>query len=174
MTVVYLALGSNLGNHEEYLRAGCRGLAARGVGIIRSASVYSTEPLEVQDQPWFLNTVIEGNTNLSPDQLLQVCLRIEKDNQRKRQTTKGPRTLDIDIIFYGNHIVRNPGLVIPHPRFSARRFVLVPLAEIAPDFIDPVTGKSIQKLLEACEDHSLVVKGSRSFNLFQNRDNLKL
>jgi 2-amino-4-hydroxy-6-hydroxymethyldihydropteridine diphosphokinase len=162
MTVVYLALGSNLGNREGHLRAGCQGLSARGVDITRSASLYSTEPREVLDQPWFLNTVIEGNTGLSPDQLLQMCLEVETENQRIRHTAKGPRTLDIDIILYGNHIVHNPGLAIPHPRFSARRFVLVPLAEIAPDFIDPLTGKSIQQLLEACEDHSRVVKESLS------------
>src|SRR5215510_8906454 len=121
MTVVYLALGSNLGNREEYLRAGVRGLAARGVDVTRSASMYSTEPREVLEQPWFLNTVIEGNTDLSPNQLLQLCFEVEKENQRMRQATKGPRTLDIDIIFYGNHIVRNPDLAIPHPSFAARR-----------------------------------------------------
>jgi len=160
MSVVYLALGSNLGNREEYLRAGKSGLAAHGVEIVRSASIYSTEPRDVLLQPWFLNTVIEGNTDLPPDELLRACLDIERQNQRTRQTAKGPRTLDIDIIFYGNTVIRKPGLAIPHPSFSARRFVLVPLAEIAPDFIDPLTGKTVRQLFEACDDHARVIKGS--------------
>ena len=158
MTSVYLALGSNLGDREEYLRAGIRGLAARGVMPVRCASVYSTEPREVLDQPWFLNTVIEGNTDLNPEELLRVCLDVEKENQRIRQITKGPRTLDIDIIFYGSDIVRKPGLTIPHPSFSARRFVLVPLAEIAPNFSDPLSGKTIKQLLESCPDRSAVLR----------------
>jgi len=83
---------------------------------------------------------------------------VEKENQRIRQTTKGPRTLDIDIIFYGSDIVRTPGLTIPHPSFSARRFVLVPLAEIAPNFIDPLSGKTIMQLLESCPDQSGVLR----------------
>jgi len=158
MTSVYLALGTNLGDREDHLRAGIRGLAARGVMPVRCASVYSTEPREVVDQPWFLNTVIEGNTDLNPEELLRVCLDVEKDNHRMRQTTKGPRTLDIDIIFYGSDIVRKPGLTIPHPSFSARRFVLVPLAEIAPNFIDPLSGKTIKQLLESCPDQSGVLR----------------
>jgi len=158
MTSVYLALGSNLGDRKDYLRAGIRGLAARGVMPVRCASVYSTEPREVLDQPWFLNTVIEGNTDLNPEELLRVCLDVEKENQRIRQITKGPRTLDIDIIFYGSDIVRKPGLTIPHPSFSARRFVLVPLAEIAPNFIDPLSGKAIKQLLESCPDQSDVLR----------------
>jgi 2-amino-4-hydroxy-6-hydroxymethyldihydropteridine diphosphokinase len=133
MECVYLALGSNLGNREEYLRAGLRGLARGRIEVVNCAAIYSTEPLEVVDQPWFLNTVIEVKTTLGPDDLLAVCLDIEKENNRIRGTEKGPRTLDIDVIFYGNAIIRNPNLTIPHPNFSARRFVLVPLAEIAPE-----------------------------------------
>jgi 2-amino-4-hydroxy-6-hydroxymethyldihydropteridine diphosphokinase len=161
MNRIYLALGSNLGDREGYLRAGIRGLAARGIDLIRAASVYCTEPREVLDQPWFLNTVLEANTNLGSDELLHACLDVEKENHRTRDTTKGPRTLDIDIIFYGNTIIRKPGLTIPHASFSARRFVLAPLAEIAPNFVDPLSGKSIQQLLELCADKSVVELASR-------------
>ena len=156
MKCVYLALGSNLGDREAYLRAGIRGLAAHGMDIIRCASVYSTEPREILDQPWFLNTVLEANTDLKPSELLQVCLEVEKQNNRIRETVKGPRTLDIDLIFYGNTIIQNPELTIPHPSFSKRRFVLVPLAEIAPGFVDPLSGQTILQLLEICPDQSSV------------------
>jgi 2-amino-4-hydroxy-6-hydroxymethyldihydropteridine diphosphokinase len=158
MNSVYLALGSNLGDRREYLSAGVRGLAARGIDIIRCASIYSTEPRDVLDQPWFLNTVLQASTDLSPRELLHACLQVEKDNHRARGAAKGPRTLDIDIIFYGNEIIRQEGLAIPHPRFSTRRFVLEPLAEIAPDFIDPVSGKTVLELLRECADRSSALK----------------
>jgi 2-amino-4-hydroxy-6-hydroxymethyldihydropteridine diphosphokinase len=153
---IYLALGSNLGNRENYLRAGVCGLANRDIHIIRCASLYSTEPREIVDQPWFLNTVIEGNTMLTPGHLLETCLEVEKDNHRTRDGTKGPRTLDIDIIFYENEIIRRTGLTIPHPGFSVRRFVLTPLAEIAPDFVDPASGKTVSQLLQICPDRAQV------------------
>ena len=154
--IVYLALGSNLGDREQYLRSAVDGLSRREVHIVRAASIYSTEPREVRDQPWFLNTAIEGNTSLSPEALLQTCLAIEEENHRKRDMDKGPRTLDIDIIFYGNEIIRTPDLSIPHPHFSDRRFVLEPLAEIAPEFVDPVSGKTIRQLLAATPDKAEV------------------
>jgi 2-amino-4-hydroxy-6-hydroxymethyldihydropteridine diphosphokinase len=155
---VYIALGSNLGSREEYLRSGVRSLGNRRVDVIRTASLYSTAPRDVLDQPWFLNTAIEADTQLPPAELLSTCLAIEKENDRIRaaESTKGPRTLDMDIIFYGSEIVRSPALTIPHPSFSVRRFVLAPLAEIAPGFIDPGSGKTIAELLEHCPDHAEV------------------
>jgi 2-amino-4-hydroxy-6-hydroxymethyldihydropteridine diphosphokinase len=156
LVVVYLALGSNLGNREQFLRSALDGLSKREVQIIRSASIYSTEPLEVRDQPWFLNTVIEGSTSLGPEALLQTCLAVEEENQRKRGRAKGPRTLDIDIIFYGDEIVQRPDLSIPHPQFSERRFVLEPLAEIASEFVDPMSGKTVRQLLAATSDSAEV------------------
>ena len=153
---VYLALGSNLGERENYLRSGVRGLEQRGVEIIRGASLYVTEPREVLDQPWFLNTATEANTELPPEKLLAACLEVEHENERTRYRAKGPRTLDIDIIFYGSEIIRMPGLTIPHPRFSQHRFILAPLAEIAADFVDPVSGKTVGELLASCSDHSIV------------------
>src|SRR5215831_11213842 len=156
MEPVYLALGSNLGDRESYLNAAIRGLSGRHAEIVRCASVYATEPREVLDQPWFLNTAVETRTDLRPDKLLEACLHVEKENLRTRDTAKGPRTHDIDIIFYGSQIIRKPGLSIPHPGFAVRRFVLAPLAEIAADFTDPVSGKTIRRLLADCDDLATV------------------
>jgi 2-amino-4-hydroxy-6-hydroxymethyldihydropteridine diphosphokinase len=151
---VYLALGSNLGDREGYLRSAIHGLSSRGVQVLRSASIYSTEPREVVDQPWFLNTVLEADTLLRPGELLDVCLAVEQDNLRRRDTSKGPRTLDIDILFYGSQTIREAALTVPHPQFANRRFVLEPLAEIAPDFVDPGTQKTIRELLISCRDNA--------------------
>jgi 2-amino-4-hydroxy-6-hydroxymethyldihydropteridine diphosphokinase len=152
LVLIYLALGSNLGERESFLQAAVAGLSSRGVEVLKCASIYSTAPRDVLDQPWFLNTVVEANTSFEVDELLETCLAIEKENLRKRDTGKGPRTLDIDIIFYGNEIIRKPGLVVPHARFTGRRFVLEPLAEIASDFVDPVSRKTIRELLDATTD----------------------
>jgi 2-amino-4-hydroxy-6-hydroxymethyldihydropteridine diphosphokinase len=156
MISVFLALGSNLGDREQFLRSGIRGLASKGIDIVRCASVYSTEPRDVLNQPSFLNTALEATTDLTPTELLRCCLDVERENQRVRDALKGPRTLDIDIIFYGNQIVCEPDLTIPHPSLSERRFVLAPLAEIAPGFVDPVRGKTIQQLRDECADQSYV------------------
>ena len=151
---VYLALGSNLGSREQYLRSAVQGLIRRRVDVSRIAALYSTEPREVHNQPWFLNTVLEADTRLDPDQLLAACLDIENENLRIHDPgqPKGPRTLDIDIVFYGSEIIRKPNLTIPHPRFSTRRFVLEPLAKLAPDFVDPVSNKTMAQLLKDCPD----------------------
>lgn len=163
--ITYLALGSNLGDREEHLLSAIRGLQKRHIEIVRCASIYSTEPREVLDQPWFLNTVLEANTILPPAELLHTCLEVEKENLRRRDTSKGPRTLDIDIVFYGNEVIRKQGLTIPHPSFSVRRFVLAPLSEIAPNFVDPASGKTMRQLLEACSDFATVtlVSGAPAF-----------
>ena len=158
--IVYLALGSNLGDRQAYLRAAVAGLQTRAIDIVRCAGLYSTEPREVLDQPWFLNTAVEAKTVLSPDELLTACLAVEKQNNRTREQLKGPRTLDIDVLFYGGEIVRKPGLTIPHPGLSGRRFVLEPLAEIAADFVDPVSRRTIRQLLDACPDRATVTRVS--------------
>ena len=156
MTVTYLSLGSNLGDRELYLKKALHGLEAHGIQILRSASLFETEPKDVHDQPWFLNTVVEADTVLPAREVLKFCLDVEHDNQRLRTVPKAARTLDLDIIFYGTEVVREAGLTIPHPRFSHRKFVLVPLAELAPAFIDPNSGKTILELLGLCEDASKI------------------
>jgi 2-amino-4-hydroxy-6-hydroxymethyldihydropteridine diphosphokinase len=160
---VFIALGSNLGDRKEYLRSGLHGLADRHVKISRTASLYSTAPRDVIEQPWFLNTAIEADTRLGPEDLLAACLQVEKDNDRIQDisTSRGPRTLDIDIIFYETQIIRTPVLAIPHPRFALRRFVLVPLVEIAPNFVDPVSGRSVKELLEQCPDEGTVIPAGK-------------
>jgi 2-amino-4-hydroxy-6-hydroxymethyldihydropteridine diphosphokinase len=156
--IVYLALGSNIGDRESHLKGAIRGLRRRGIEIIQSASIYSTQPKDVENQPWFLNTIIKAKTSLETGELLETCLAVEKENSRKRDSIKGPRTLDIDIIFYGTQVIRGPDLVVPHPRFRERRFVLEPLAEIAPDFIDPSSGKTVQQLLQETCDSAKVCR----------------
>jgi len=149
-----LALGSNIGEREAHLRAGLAGLAEYGVRRIRCASLYSTEPKGILAQPWFLNTAVEVETTLEPEELMQVCQAVEQSRNRQRSVPNGPRTLDIDIILYGDRVVDSDDLTIPHPRYRARRFVLEPLAEIASDAIDPVNGRTIGSLLEEVSDES--------------------
>ena len=156
MVRAFLSLGSNLGSRCDYLNNAIEALSRNGVELLQRAGIYETEPLEVTDQPWFLNTVIEANTSLPPHRLMEVCLMIERDNHRVRTEMKSARTLDLDIIFYGDQIIHEPQLTIPHLRFRDRKFVLVPLAEIAPEFVDPVTGHPIEILLRNCSDRSAI------------------
>src|SRR5437879_653431 len=125
MAATFLSLGSNLGDRELYLKKGIQGLQQRRIQIVRTASWYETEPKDVGDQPWFLNTVVEAATDLSPEELLIACLDVERENGRVRTIPKSARSLDIDILFYGERIIREPGLKIPHPRFAERKFVLI-------------------------------------------------
>lgn len=149
---IYLGLGSNVGDPEGNLRSAIQALRDKNVTPWRSASLYRTEPRDLEDQPWFLNTVIEVRTLLEPESLMQECLEIERLAGRVRDIEKGPRPLDIDILIYRNRIIDTPTLSIPHPRFRERRFVLVPLVELAPDLTDPVSGLSMTQLLDLCGD----------------------
>ena len=153
---IFLAMGSNLGDREQQLRRGIQLLEESNVMVARCASLYSTEPKEVEDQPWFLNTAIEVRTTLGPQDLLEQCLAIERAAGRVRDRSKGPRHLDLDIILYKNEILETPTLTIPHPRYRDRRFVLQPLAEIAGDYADPVCALTIQQLLDLCPDAAKV------------------
>lgn len=149
MKTVYLSLGSNLGDREATLRAAIQALPAAQVEVLRSSSLYETEPMDLRDQAWFLNLVVECRTELFPLQLLRRLQKIEAAFGRKRTVAKGPRTLDIDIVLYGRAIVKTASLEIPHPRYRERRFVLAPLAELSPQLRDPATNQTIAELLRA-------------------------
>lgn len=147
MKTVYLSLGSNLGDRERNLREAIRRLGEAGVRALRVSSLYETEPLDVRDQPWFLNLVLEAETELFPKQLLARIRKIELDLGRKRLRPKGPRTADIDILLYGDSVIETAELTVPHPRMAERRFVLEPLAELAPELRHPATRQTIRELL---------------------------
>lgn len=149
MKTVYLGLGSNLGDREATLQAALRELEAVGVRVVRVSPAYETEPQGYAAQSWFLNAVAEAQTDLFPRQLLSRIQAIETKLGRKRSFPNAPRTIDIDILLFGSFVVRAPGLEIPHPRYRERRFVLAPLAEIAPDLRDPVTKQTMRELLAA-------------------------
>jgi 2-amino-4-hydroxy-6-hydroxymethyldihydropteridine diphosphokinase len=149
MKIVYLSLGSNVGDRDKLLARTLERLASYDIRIVRVSSVYETEPRDVPDQPWFLNQVVEVETSLFPKQLLARLQKIEIGMGRVRVEAKGPRTVDIDILFYGNAIVSTPGLEIPHPRLADRRFVLEPLAELAPEFRHPRTRQTVREMLAA-------------------------
>ena len=147
MNLVYLSLGSNMGDREGNLRAAIEALPAAGVKLLRVSPVYETEPVDYTAQAWFLNLVVEAETDLFPMQLLARTARIERALQRVRTVDKGPRTIDIDILLYGSALVRTRTLQIPHPRMAERRFVLQPLADLAPDLRHPVLQKTVRELL---------------------------
>lgn len=149
MKIIYLSLGSNVGDREGNLRAAIALLGAAGVCVLRVSPVYETEPLEVRDQPWFLNLVVEAETELFPKQLLARIQKIELELGRKRVRVKGPRTIDIDILLYGESLIETSELTVPHPRLAERRFVLEPLAELAPELRHPASRRTVRELLAA-------------------------
>ena len=147
MKTVYLALGANIGERARNLERALEALETKGVHIVRRSSLYETEPRDVRDQPWFLNLVVETETSLLPRQLLSTIRRIEKNLGRKRVIAKGPRTIDIDILLFGRFVVDTPELQIPHPGMTERRFVLEPLAELAPELRHPITRRTAREML---------------------------
>jgi 2-amino-4-hydroxy-6-hydroxymethyldihydropteridine diphosphokinase len=144
----YLSLGSNIGDREANLRDVVTRLSALGE-IIAVSSLYETAPMEVEDQPWFLNAAVELRTDLAPADLLREILAIEKLMGRVRSQPKGPRLIDIDIVLYDDSVITALGLTIPHPAMQDRLFVLQPLAEIAPDLTHPVSHRKIAALRES-------------------------
>ena len=148
MQKAYISAGSNIGDREANLDFGARRLGERGK-LVRISSVFETEPVGYADQPWFLNQVFELETALTPHELLALCNEIERDGGRVRTFPNAPRTLDLDILLYGDRIISAPDLIIPHPRMTERRFVLEPLAEIAPYLLHPIEKKTIRELFES-------------------------
>jgi 2-amino-4-hydroxy-6-hydroxymethyldihydropteridine diphosphokinase len=153
---VYLSLGSNIGDRAANLKAAIAALADEGVIVRKVSSFYETEPVDYLQQDWFLNCVVEGETELPGGTLLAKLRAIETRMGSKKVIAKGPRILDIDILLYGDEAIATPELQIPHPRMTQRRFVLVPLAEIAPDLSHPSWHASVRDLLAATTDRSEV------------------
>jgi 2-amino-4-hydroxy-6-hydroxymethyldihydropteridine diphosphokinase len=152
LSTAYLSLGSNIGDREANLRA-----ALDRLHPTRVSPIYETEPVDYTAQAWFLNLAVKIQTDLFPRQLLSLTQRIERELGRIRTVAKGPRTLDIDILLFGKTVMRTKELEIPHPRMTERRFVLRPLADIAPDLRHPITHRTIQQMLDALAD-TVVVK----------------
>src|SRR5581483_4502246 len=155
---IYVALGSNVGDREANLRQAVALLPHVGVSVRSASSFYETEPLDYLDQPWFLNCVLEAETELTPPQLLGALQSIEKEMHSQKAFAKGPRKIDLDILLYGDATLDTPGLKIPHPRMAERRFVLVPLAEIAPSLAHPSWRATASQLLDRTADRGIVRK----------------
>lgn len=156
-SVVYLSLGSNVGDRDAQLREAQARLGAER-RIIAASSFYETEPVEFTDQPWFLNCAVALETRATPQELMEAILGIENEMGRQRLQNKGPRTIDIDILLFGDTILDSPQVTIPHPAMHHRRFVLEPLAEIAPQVPHPVLRKTIRELRDVLPQGQVVRK----------------
>jgi 2-amino-4-hydroxy-6-hydroxymethyldihydropteridine diphosphokinase len=160
-SLVYLSLGSNVGDREIHLRDAIVRLQTQG-RVASVSSFYETEPVEFTDQAWFLNCIVALETTESPEQLMEAVLCIEQEMGRQRTQRKGPRIIDIDILLFADRTLNSAELTIPHPAMHERRFVLQPLAEITPEAVHPVLKKTIRELLDALPPGQLVRKHQRN------------
>jgi 2-amino-4-hydroxy-6-hydroxymethyldihydropteridine diphosphokinase len=154
--LIYLSLGANLGDRAANLERAIAALPEAGVRVLRRSSLYETEPVDFLTQPWFLNCVLEAETSLMPRQLLHALQGIERTLGSMKLVARGPRVIDLDILFYGASVIQTEEMEIPHPRMSQRRFVLVPLAELAPSLCHPVLGATVAELIAVTPDKSAV------------------
>ena len=161
MITAYLSLGSNLGDREKNLQV-AREYILRNFYDVRFSKVYESEPVELLDQPWFLNQITELRTDWPSETLLEWAQRLEKRMGRQRTIPKGPRTLDIDILLYGKKVQTEQTLILPHPRLFHRRHVLVPLVELVPALRLPPKGISAEEALKKTKDFSQVRTYARS------------
>lgn len=155
--LVYLSLGSNVGDRSAQLRDALGRLSAIG-HVVAVSSVYETEPMEFTQQPWFLNCAVLLETDKTPQELMTAILGIEEEMGRRPVQKKGPRSIDIDILLFGDMIMESKDLTIPHPAMHQRRFVLEPLAEIAPEVLHPAFKRTIRELLDALPEGQVVRK----------------
>lgn len=158
---VYLAAGAREGDRLMSLTVALKMLAASGIAVRRASSLYETEPIDLPGERTLINAAVEVATSLAPEEVLRVCLGVEEDLGRRRvshggRPDTGPRPIDLDLLLWGAREIRQPGLVIPHPRMHLRRFVLVPLVEIAPRAVHPALGADVATLLARCEDRGKV------------------
>lgn len=151
---VYLLLGSNLGDRLHIMHTAVEMLAEAVGSVTAMSSVYETAPWGVLDQPAFLNQVVEVHTTLAAEEVLRLVLEIERELGRVRYERWGARVIDIDILFFNNHVQDSARLTVPHPRLHERRFTLVPLVELIPFYVHPVLEKTLSELLETCTDDS--------------------
>lgn len=159
MASVYLSLGSSVGNRARNIARAIEALAMHDVRVVKQSALYETEPVEMREPEWFLNCVVEVETELPPQELMQSLLELERSMGRERTASperKLPRIIDLDILFYGSEVIRDATVEIPHPRMAERRFVLVPLVEIAPGAVHPVLKQTVAELLAATTDRSEV------------------
>jgi len=150
--IAYVSLGSNIGDRAGQIERALQLLSSGDLTVVSTSGLYETAPRDYTDQPWFLNKVAEIQTSLSPLELLQRAAGVENQLGRQRMIDKGPRTVDIDVLLFGELVINTPDLTLPHPRMHERRFVLEPLVEIAPDARHPVLNRTMREMLADVQD----------------------
>ena len=156
MSFIYLGIGSNKGNKLNNIKEALKYLKEK-IRITRVSSLYLTEPVDIEGE-WFINCVLEAKTEKQPLKVLEELLKIEKGMGRMRTKEKRPRVIDLDFLLYDDKIIKEEGLVLPHPRLHMRRFVLIPLREINPQFFHPLLKKSVNEILKNLKDNHRVIK----------------